>query len=103
MYMITVFFFSVYFPTEANLYPVIYFVGGLNGYCWAEWYDLYLEMLASHGFFVLGVDYAFPLYPKQTKKYEEKLTQDISKFFEEIDFVCGFLQTFYSCHVKTWY
>ena len=87
------FFVSVYFPTEADVYPVIFFVGGLNGYIWAEWYDLYLEMLAAHGFIVVGVDYQFPLYPKQAKMFEEKFSQDISKFFDEIDFVSDALYT----------
>ena len=53
-----------------------------------EWYTVYLKMLASHGFFVIGVDYAFPAY---SENYDEQLNQDISKFFAEIDFVRYYL------------
>ena len=55
---------------------------------WVEWYTVYLKMLASHGFFVIGVDYAFPAY---SENYDEQLNQDISKFFAEIDFVRYYL------------
>ena len=77
-------YFSVYFPSRADEYPVIYFIAGLNGYVWVEWYSLYLKMLASHGFFVIGVDYLFPVYSYTNNN---KLSQDISKFFDEITFV----------------
>ena len=63
---------------------MIFFVGGLNGYIWVEWYTLYLRMLAAHGFFIIGVDYKFPANPHT---YDNKLSQDVSKFFQEIDFV----------------
>ena len=66
---------------------MIFFVGGLNGYIWAEWYSLYLKMLAAHGFFVIGVDYKFPL---MSQSYNENLSQDIPKFFEELDFVSSY-------------
>ena len=66
---------------------MIFFVGGLNGYIWAEWYSLYLKMLAAHGFFVIGVDYKFPL---MSHFYNENLSQDIPKFFEELDFVSSY-------------
>ena len=76
---------SVYFPAKTDEFPVIFYIGGLNGYVWVEWYSTYLRMLASHGFFVIGVDYIFPL---MSKTYNAQLNQDISKFFKEIDFVC---------------
>ena len=74
----------MYFPSKADEYPVIFYVGGLNGYVLVEWYAEYLKMLAAHGFFVVGVDYIFPVYPYTN---DDHLKQDISKFFDEIDFV----------------
>ena len=92
---------SVYFPDKADEFPVIFFIGGLNGYVWVEWYSTYLKMLASHGFFVIGVDYIFPA---MSKIYDVQLNQDISKFFQEIDFVRFpwiYLHTYLAFYVGT--
>jgi hypothetical protein len=53
--------FSVYFPQETGLYPAVLFVPGLNGDVLAEVYETVLYRIASHGFFVFGLDYKFPI------------------------------------------
>ncbi|XP_061196820.1 uncharacterized protein LOC133205095 [Saccostrea echinata] len=74
-----------FFPLEVGDYPVVYFLGGLNTYVLAELYSTVLSSIASHGFFVFGVDYQFPVYDDryipQKPNYGK---QDIDKFFKEL-------------------
>ena len=83
--------FSVYFPlTSGKEYATIYFVGGLNSLVLAEFYSIYLRKLASHGFYVFGVDYDYPVYKD---KFHEStilpptLGQDLDIYFKELEFV----------------
>lgn len=72
---------SVYFPQEPGEYAVLYFLGGLRAYLPVEFYSIFMSKLASHGFFVFGVDYAFPLEDGHT------FGEDLNKYFEELTFV----------------
>lgn len=76
----------MYFPLELGDYAVIYFIGGLSSIVPAEFYSIFLTKLASHGFFVFGVDYDFPLMGDRYGK-QPNLKQDINKYFEELEFV----------------
>lgn len=71
---------------ENGDYPVVIFLGGLNTYVLSELYTVVLSSIASHGFFVFGVDYQFPVYDErmQTQKYGK---QDIDKFFKQLTWV----------------
>lgn len=76
----------VHFPLESGQYPAVVFVGGLNGLVIVEVYSTILQRIASHGFFVFGLDYRYPV--ETLESGGKKLKQDISKFFDEITFVC---------------
>nr|XP_022337363.1 chlorophyllase-2, chloroplastic-like [Crassostrea virginica] len=74
-----------FFPLEAGDYPVVFFLGGLNTYVLAELYTTVLSSIASHGFFVFGVDYQFPVYAQKLKPEKNNYgKQDIDKFFKEL-------------------
>lgn len=77
---------AAYFPQEAGTYPVVVFIGGLNGYILVELYETVLYRIASHGFIVFGIDYRFPADNVQFEK-ENNLQQDISKFFDQYTWV----------------
>ena len=80
--------FPAFFPLEAGDYPVIFFLGGLNTYVLAELYTTVLSSIASHGFFVFGVDYQFPVYAQKFKPEKHNYgKQDIDKFFKELTWV----------------
>ena len=51
----------------------------------AEFYTIYLRKLASHGFYVFGVDYDFPVY---NVNKDVPVGQDIEIYFKELEFVC---------------
>jgi hypothetical protein len=84
--------FSVYFPQEVGLYPAVLFVPGLNGDVLAEVYETVLSRIASHGFFVFGLDYKFPIEQvKDRHNIQVKgnnLKEDINKFFQQYTWVC---------------
>ncbi|VDI71522.1 Hypothetical predicted protein [Mytilus galloprovincialis] len=73
---------KVYFPLEPGFYPAVLFIGGFDTYVLAEYYETVLSRIASHGFFIFGIDYAFPL-EKQNLINAGELKQDISKYFEQ--------------------
>ena len=75
--------FTVYFPQEPGAYAVVYFIGGLGGYAPVEFYSIFMSKLASHGFFVFGVDYAFPVEDEEGNTVGE----DVNKYFAELSFV----------------
>lgn len=80
--------FPAFFPLEAGDYPVVFFLGGLNTYVLAELYTTVLSSIASHGFFVFGVDYQFPVYAQKLKPEKNNYgKQDIDKFFKELTWV----------------
>lgn len=78
--------FPAFFPLEVGDYPVVFFLGGLNTYVLAELYSTVLSDIASHGFFVFGVDYEFPVYGDKFHKPSYG-KQDIDKFFKELSWV----------------
>lgn len=80
---------SAFFPLENGDYPVVIFLGGLNTYVLSELYTVVLSSIASHGFFVFGVDYQFPVYDekKQLTKPPNYGKQDIDKFFKQLTWV----------------
>lgn len=82
--------FSVYFPQEPGEYAVTYFIGGLGGYAPVEFYSIFMSKIASHGFFVFGVDYAWPV------SNDSVVTEDVNKYFEELSFVSGKVYLFIS-------
>ena len=45
-----------------------------------------LFRIASHGFFVFGLDYKFPM--EQVKNKGNNLKEDINKFFQQYTWVC---------------
>lgn len=75
-----------FFPLENGDYPVVIFLGGLNTYVLSELYTVVLSSIASHGFFVFGVDYQFPVYDErmQFTKPPKYGKQDIDKFFKQL-------------------
>ncbi|XP_071175016.1 uncharacterized protein [Mytilus edulis] len=81
---------KVYFPQEAGTYPVVVFIGGLNGYILVELYETVLYRIASHGFIVFGIDYRFPADNVQFEK-ENNLQQDISKFFDQYTWLQNYM------------
>ena len=88
---------SVYFPlTTGGEYGTIYFVGGLNTLVLAEFYSIYLRKVASHGFYVFGVDYDYPLYSGKLEhpSLPKNVGQDIEIYFKELEFVCLKTTTF---------
>lgn len=74
---------------ENGDYPVVIFLGGLNTYVLSELYTVVLSSIASHGFFVFGVDYQFPVYDErqQFTKPQKYGKQDIDKFFKQLTWV----------------
>lgn len=80
---------SAFFPLENGDYPVVIFLGGLNTYVLSELYTVVLSSIASHGFFVFGVDYQFPVYDErmQFTKPQKYGKQDIDKFFKQLTWV----------------
>ncbi|XP_056008965.1 uncharacterized protein LOC125663743 [Ostrea edulis] len=80
-----------FFPLEVGDYPVVFFLGGLNTYVLAELYSTVLSDIASHGFFVFGVDYEFPVYGDKFHKPSYG-KQDIDKFFKELSWLEGYFQ-----------
>ena len=107
MFYCIIMIFSVYFPQESGLYPAVLFLPGLNGYVLAEFYETVLFRIASHGFFVFGLDYKFPM--EQVKNEGNNLEEDIDKFFQHYDWVCCidlfrvicFQKEYYASH--TWH
>jgi hypothetical protein len=84
----TVNIFPAFFPLEVDEYPVVFFLGGLNTYVIAEFYSTVLSDIASHGFFVFGVDYEFPVYDDGHKSHKPSYgKQDIDKFFKQLTWV----------------
>lgn len=81
---------KVYFPLEVGDYAVIYFLGGLNTIVPAEFYSIFLTKLASHGFFVFGVDYDYPLMHRGLR-LNPNVGQDIDKYFKEIEFLMKYM------------
>lgn len=81
---------KVYFPLEVGDYAVIYFIGGLSSIVPAEFYSIFLTKLASHGFYVFGIDYDFPV---TEGRFGEKLGlgQDIEKYFQELEFLIKYM------------
>ena len=75
---------TAWFPLPEGQYPVIFFIGGLNGYVLAELYSTVLYDISTHGFFVFGVDYEFPAY---TEKDDQQVGLDIDRFFKELSWV----------------
>lgn len=86
-YFSVLFFPSVYFPLQEGDYGVVYFLGGFSTLVPAEFYSIVLTKVASHGFFVFGVDYRWPL--DRTLKNEERQNygQDINTYFKELEYV----------------
>lgn len=80
--------FLAYFPQDAGTYPVILFLGGFNTIVLAEYYETFLYRIASHGFFVFGIDYEFPVDKISTENRGAKVGQDISKYFKQYEWVC---------------
>ncbi|KAK3086072.1 hypothetical protein FSP39_013067, partial [Pinctada imbricata] len=78
-----------YFPLDAGSYPVIFFVGGLNGYFWAEYYSRFLYDVSTHGFFVFGVDYIFPGYHESRS---DPVGQDLDIFFKQLKWLEDYLK-----------
>ena len=76
----------VYYPQKSGEYATVYFVGGLYSIVLAEYYSDFLRKIASHGFFVFGIDYDFP---GKATGAENGLNyrQDINVYFKQIDFV----------------
>ena len=83
---------SVYFPsTTGDEFGTIYFVGGYNTLVLAEFYSVYLRKVASHGFYVFGIDYDYPLYQDRidgTSSKPHEYDQDVDTYFKELEFVC---------------
>ena len=80
----------MYFPLAAGGgYATIYFVGGFYTLVLAEFYSIYLRKVASHGFYVFGVDYDYPLYSKvlDQSSLPKTVGQDIEIYFKELEFV----------------
>ena len=73
--------FTAYFPLGPGNFSVIYYIGGLSSLVPAEAYSIFLSKLASHGFFVFGVDYYFPL------SKGDNVGADIDIYLEELAFV----------------
>ena len=90
--IIHVIIFLVYFPQEAGLYPAVLFVPGLNGDVLAEVYETVLLRIASHGFFVFGLDSKFPIEQVKnrhnTQNKGNNLKGDINEFFQQYIWVC---------------
>jgi hypothetical protein len=68
------------------------FLPGLNGYVLAEFYETMLFRIASHGFFVFGLDYKFPMEQVKNRhnirNMGNNLKEDINKFFQQYTWVC---------------
>ena len=77
---------TAWFPLEAGDFPVIYFIGGLGGYVPVELYSTVAFDIATHGFFVLGVDYKFPVYEKNGPKFES-VGEDLDKYLQQYAWV----------------
>lgn len=77
---------TVFFPLEEGDYAVVYFLGGLGAIAPAEVYTVFLSKLASHGFFVFGVDADFPLMDTQIIQ-KRTLERSVDPYFLELDFV----------------
>ncbi|KAK3611442.1 hypothetical protein CHS0354_027167 [Potamilus streckersoni] len=71
----------LYFPLPKNEFPVIFFVGGFDGVVLAEFYEIALRKIASHGFYVFGVDYKFPVLTDASQQ------PDLKPFYDELNFI----------------
>ncbi|KAL3859429.1 hypothetical protein ACJMK2_009652 [Sinanodonta woodiana] len=72
---------KLYFPLPKNEFPVIFFVGGFDGVVLAEFYEITLRKIASHGFYVFGVDYKFPAVSDVPQ------LPDLKPFYDELNFI----------------
>ncbi|XP_067675645.1 cutinase 1-like [Haliotis asinina] len=75
---------KVFAPAVKGDYSAVFFVGGLNGYVPVEAYQIVQQKIASHGFVVIGVDYKYPILRNSSLEENEKLDQDLNKFFDEL-------------------
>ncbi|KAL4234753.1 hypothetical protein ACF0H5_006395 [Mactra antiquata] len=83
---------KVYFPLQEGEYAVVYFLGGLATLVPAEFYSIFLTKLASHGFYVFGVDYDWPIEIRHQDGSSTKYGQDIDVYFQEIDFLQKYMK-----------
>ncbi|KAK3611443.1 hypothetical protein CHS0354_027168 [Potamilus streckersoni] len=78
---------TAHYPNKSGEYPVVFFIGGMNGYVLSEMYTDVLRMVAAHGFIVFGVDYKYPALADGKYAFKNILKQDLEPYFKEIDFV----------------
>ncbi|KAL3859428.1 hypothetical protein ACJMK2_009651 [Sinanodonta woodiana] len=82
---------TAHYPNQSGEYPVVFFIGGMNGYVLSEMYTDVLRMVAAHGFIVFGVDYKYPALNDGENIFKPILKQDLKPYFNEIDFLKTFM------------
>ncbi|XP_033763653.1 chlorophyllase-2, chloroplastic-like [Pecten maximus] len=74
---------KVFFPLKPDTYAAVYFIGGLGGLVPTETYEIFLSKVASHGFFVFGVDILFPVYSAHSTPQEASRRKNIGDALEK--------------------
>ncbi|XP_060062450.1 uncharacterized protein LOC132543012 [Ylistrum balloti] len=87
---------KVFFPLKPDTYAAVYFIGGLGGLVPTETYEIFLSKVASHGFFVFGVDILFPAYSdsKRASKFPGKRTEGdtVEKLYSQLVWLKSYMR-----------
>ncbi|XP_069111664.1 uncharacterized protein [Argopecten irradians] len=75
---------KVFFPLKPDTYAAVYFIGGLGGLVPAETYEILLSKIASHGFFVFGVDSEFPVYARSSSGQKAALKDALTNYYNQL-------------------
>ena len=76
---------KVYYPSTPGMYIPIFFIPGLNGVVFPEFYSTVLANFAAFGYIVAGIDPFYPAVDSIQPEITEKTLPE--KAFEELRWV----------------
>ncbi|OWF41093.1 uncharacterized protein LOC110462918 [Mizuhopecten yessoensis] len=85
---------KVFFPLKPDTYAAVYFIGGLGGLVPTEAYEIVLSKVASHGFFVFGVDALFPVLSRSpsTSPGKQSVGDTVEKYYSQLIWLKSYMR-----------